>query len=484
MLLELDGIQKRFGGVHALKQGDLHVAAGRVHALIGENGAGKSTMMKIIAGMYRRDGGDVRWRGESVYFKKPGDAHDVGISMVHQESLLAPHLTVAENIYLGRESVRGPLLDQAAMEVSARAIISENGFPLEAHWQVRELSPAQRQLVEICRALHGESSLIIFDEPTASLSQAEATQVFRVVRDLRDKGIGILYITHRLAELDEMADEVTVLRDGETVYHGEFADTSMDGIVHHMVGRPVERIYERDSLDPGAVVLDVDLPGAKFSVRAGEIVGLAGLMGAGRTELCQTLFGITPSAEGSVAVDGQPVHPNSPREAVDAGIALITEDRQMTGLALELPIRMNITMANLSAVTSAGVIRQHDERAVAETYRQKLKMRAASVEQFAGTLSGGNQQKVVIAKWLYRDTKVVLFDEPTRGIDVGAKAEVFRLMDEMAREGKAILMISSELPELLQVADRILVMRDRNIIAELPRETTQEEIMRYAAVGA
>jgi ABC-type sugar transport system ATPase subunit len=483
VLLELEGIRKNFGGVQALKRGDLRADAGQVHALIGENGAGKSTMMKIIAGMYRRDGGDVRWKGQSVHFEKPGDAHAVGISMVHQESLLAPHLTVAENIYLGRESLKGPLLDKAAMQRAADRLIDENNFPLQAHWKVRELSPAQRQLVEICRALHGASSLIIFDEPTASLSESETVEVFRIVRELRQKGIGILYITHRLVELAEIADQVTVLRDGETVFHNDYKKTSMDEIVHQMVGRQVERIYEREKLTPGKQVLRVDLPGASFSLHEGEIVGLAGLMGAGRTELCQTLFGVTPPDEGEIQVAGRRVRPKSPREAVEAGIALITEDRQQTGLALELPIRMNVTMANLGAVTKAGIVRQAEEKTVSERFRDKLKIRAASVEQYAGRLSGGNQQKVVIAKWLYRDTKIVLFDEPTRGIDVGAKAEVFALMDAMAREGKAILMVSSELPELLQVADRILVMRGGKITAELPRETTQEEIMHHAAVG-
>lgn len=483
MLLELDGIQKNFGGVQALKRGDLRADAGQVHALIGENGAGKSTMMKIIAGMHQRDGGDVRWKGQSVDFQKPGDAHDVGISMVHQESLLAPHLTIAENIHLGREMLRGPLLDKAAMELAASRLIEEHHFPLKANWRVRELSPAQRQLVEICRALHETSSLIIFDEPTASLSESETVEVFRIVRGLRERGIGILYITHRLVELDEIADKVTVLRDGETVYHGEYKDITTDEIVHQMVGRKVERIYDRKKLTPGKEVLQVDLPGAKFTLREGEIVGLAGLMGAGRTELCQTLFGVTPAVEGEITVEGRPVTPKSPSEAVKAGIALITEDRQQTGLALELPIRMNITMANLGAVTQAGLIRKTEEKIVSERFHKKLKIRSASVEQPVGRLSGGNQQKVVIAKWLFRDTKIVLFDEPTRGIDVGAKAEVFELMDEMAREGKAILMVSSELPELLQVADRILVMRDGEIRAELPRETTQEQIMHYAAVG-
>ena len=483
VLLELVDIQKRFGGVRALKKGALRAEAGKVHALVGENGAGKSTLMKIIAGMYRRDAGEMRWRGRSVDFSKPADAHVAGIAMVHQESLLAPHLSVAENIHLGRESLAGPLLDKREMSRAAARLIAEHQFPLQEDWRVERLSPAQKQLVEICRALHGESSLIIFDEPTSSLSDAETAAVFRIVQDLKARGVAILYITHRLVELDEIADQITVLRDGETVHSGPYAAVTTAEVVRHMVGREFEHIYEREKLPPGEELLRVDLPRAKFTVHAGEIVGIAGLMGAGRTELCQTLFGVTPAEQGTIAIDRQPVAIGSPRQAVDAGIALITEDRQQTGLALELPIRMNVTMANLGQVTRAGLVRKNDEKAVAERLRDRLKLRAASVEQLAGKLSGGNQQKVVIAKWLFRDTKIVLFDEPTRGIDVGAKSEVFSLMDEMARQGKAIVMVSSELPELLQVADRILVMRSGEVVAELPRETTQEQIMHHAAVG-
>ncbi len=483
MLLELDGIQKRFGGVRALRQGDLRADVGEVHALVGENGAGKSTLMKIIAGMYRRDAGDMRWRGQSVDFSKPADAHAAGIAMVHQESLLAPHLTVAENIYLGRERLSGPLLDKRKMQPSAAALIREHNFPLEADWKVEQLSPAQKQLVEICRALRGESSLIIFDEPTSSLSDAETVEVFRIVKELKQRGVAILYITHRLVELDEIADRVTVLRDGDTVHSSAYSDITTGEIVRHMVGREFEHIYEREKLPPGKELLRVDLPEAQFSVHAGEIVGIAGLMGAGRTELCQTLFGITPAEQGTIAVEGEVLMIGSPRQAVEAGIALVTEDRQQTGLALELPIRMNMTLANLEGVTRGGLVRKGAEQTVAERLRERLKLRAASVEQLAGRLSGGNQQKVAIAKWLYRDTKIVLFDEPTRGIDVGAKAEVFSLMDEMARQGKAIVMVSSELSELLQVADRILVMRAGRVVAQLPHETTQEEIMHHAAVG-
>ena len=483
MLLELSGIEKRFGGVRALRGGELHADAGQVHALIGENGAGKSTMMKIIAGMHRRDAGSMRWQGGEVDFRKPADAHDAGIAMVHQESLLAPHLTVAENVFLGRERVSGPLLDQARMLATARRLIEEHRFPLQADWRVERLSPAQKQLVEIVRALHGESRLIIFDEPTSSLSESETVEVFRLVKQLRASGVAILYITHRLAELDEIADKVTVLRDGETVHSADFADLTTDQIVHHMVGREVEHIYEREPLEPGAEVLSVDLPGAKFTIRAGEILGIGGLMGAGRTELCQTLFGVTPATEGEIRVDGRPVVVRSPKEAVQAGIALITEDRQRTGLALPLPLRENVTLANLTGVTRRGFLNNREEMRVASDSIERLRIRTDGTEQAAGKLSGGNQQKIVIAKWLYANPRVMLFDEPTRGIDVNAKREVFSLMEEMAREGKAILMVSSELPELLQVADRILVMREGSVVAELPRSTTQEEIMHHAAVG-
>ena len=483
MLLELSSIRKSFGGVQALRNGTLRVESGQVHALVGENGAGKSTLMKIIAGMQRREGGEMLWKGRSVDFSKPAEAHDLGIGMVHQESLLAPHLTVAENVFLGCEIRRGALLDQATMERETSAIISSHRFPLRPDWKVQRLRPAQKQLVEICRVLHGDPSLLIFDEPTSSLSEAETAKVFRTVRELREKGIGIIYITHKLVELMEIADKITILRDGETVHSCPASEVSTSEIVHHMVGRSVSAIYSRDKLPPGQERLKVDLPGVKFSVRAGEIVGIAGLIGAGRTEVCESVFGITPAPPGSIAVNGEPCEIQSPHDAVEAGIALITEDRQVTGLAVRLSVRANVTLANLKAVCTAGVVQPGPEKQVAEDYRSKLKMQSDTVEQSAWQLSGGNQQKVVIAKWLFRDTDVVLFDEPTRGIDVGAKAEVFALMDEMARQGKALLMVSSELPELLQVADRILVMREGSVVAELPRETTQQEIMHHAAVG-
>lgn len=483
MLLELSSIRKSFGGVHALRDGSLSVEPGQVHALVGENGAGKSTLMKIVAGMQSRDGGDMRWKGATVDFARPAEAHAVGVHMVHQESLLAPHLSVAENVFLGREVRRGVLLDRVGMLRETARILERHRFPLQADWMVERLSPAQKQIVEICRALHGAPSLLIFDEPTSSLSDAEAEEVFRTVRQLGQRGIGIVYITHRLVELQRVADRITVLRDGETVHSCPARDITTQEIVHHMVGRDVSAIYERGKLPPGAVRLSVDLPDIKFQVRAGEIVGVAGLMGAGRTETCEAIFGIDPPPAGAVKVNGTPCRLRSPHDAVEAGIALVTEDRQQTGLAIKLPIRTNVTLANLDAVCKAGAVRFGEEKRVAEDYRLRLRMQASTVEQSVWQLSGGNQQKVVIAKWLFRDTDVVIFDEPTRGIDVGAKAEVFALMDEMARQGKGILMVSSELPELLQVADRILVMREGAVVAELPRETTQQAIMHHAAVG-
>lgn len=489
MLLQLKGVQKRFGGVVALRDGDLEVNAGEVHLLMGENGAGKSTLMKIVAGMQGRDGGEMVWQGRSVNFQNPADAASQGIAMVHQESLLAPHLSVAENIFLGREP-RLPLGWVNRREIGARAarIIEEHHFPLKAEWRVEKLSPAGKQMVEICRAIQQGSSLLIFDEPTSSLSEAETQEVFRIVRALRDRNVGVIYITHRLEELRAIGDRVTVLRDGETVHTGPLAELSTDQIIRHMVGREVTAIYTRDAQPPGDELLRVDhltcqplLKDISFSLRAGEIVGMAGLIGAGRTELCRALFGLDVIDEGEVRISGQQVRIRSPRDAVKAGMALIPEDRQRTGLATALPISHNFTMASLESVSRYWFIDHGAEKKIAADYTARLRIRAESGKQLAGRLSGGNQQKVAIAKWLVGGARIFLFDEPTRGIDVGAKVEVFQMMDELARSGAAILMVSSEMSELLQVADRILVMRQGRISGELPGRTTPDQIMRYAA---
>jgi len=490
VLLELNHIEKRYGGVAALSDGCLAVEAGEVHLLLGENGAGKSTLMKIIAGIVERDAGQMIWQGREVHLKTPAEAAAIGISMVHQESLLAPHLTVAENLYLGREERLpfGWVRRQRMMEAANR-LISDHQFPLRAEWRVEKLTPAGKQLVEICRAILHGSSLVIFDEPTSSLSGSETTEVFRIAKTLRDRKVGVIYITHRLDELQSVGDRVTIFRDGRTVHTSPLAELTTGRIIQYMVGRELSAIYHRDSLPPGEELLRVEhlnqegqLRDISFSLRAGEIVGMAGLIGAGRTELCRALFGVDPTDSGRVWVRGRKIKINSPQEAVAVGIALVTEDRQVTGLALRLPIAHNITLANVRGISRFGFLDRTAQDAAATDFIGRLHIRAASPRQLCGRLSGGNQQKVVIAKWLFRQAQVFLFDEPTRGIDVGAKAEVFNVMHELARSGAAILMVSSEMQELLQVADRILVMREGKITGELPGRTTQEEIMRYAAL--
>lgn len=489
MLLQLKSIQKHFGGVVALRDGNLEVKAGEVHLLMGENGAGKSTMMKIVAGMVSPDGGEMFWQGRAVRFRSPAEAAAQGIAMVHQESMLAPHLSVAENIFLGREP-RLPLgwVDRPRMTDRAQRIIEEHHFPLKAQWRVDRLSPAGKQMVEICRAIQQGSSLLIFDEPTSSLSETETREVFRIVSTLCERGVGVIYITHRLEELRMIGDRVTVLRDGETVHSGLLAGVSTNEIIRHMVGREVTTIYARAAVQPGEELLRVDnltrepvLHDISFSLRAGEIVGMAGLIGAGRTELCRALFGIDAFDRGAITVAGRNIRIRSPRDAVQAGLGLIPEDRQRTGLATDLPISHNFTIASLNQVTRLGFLNHSAERRIATDYTARLRIRAASTRQLAGRLSGGNQQKVAIAKWLVGGARIFLFDEPTRGIDVGAKIEVFEMMDELVRGGAAILMVSSEMTELLQVADRILVMRQGRISGELTGQITQEQIMRHAA---
>ncbi len=492
LLLDLKHVKKRFGGAVALRDGNLSVDAGEVQLLLGENGAGKSTLMKIVAGMLGADSGEMLWRGTAVRFRTPAEAARNGIAMVHQESLLAPHLSVAENVFLGREE-RRPFgwVNRERMREQAARLIESHGFPLQADWRVDRLSPAGKQLVEICRAIEHGSSLLIFDEPTSSLSESETAEVFRIVRTLRGRNVGVIYITHRLEELRAIGDRVTILRDGETVHAGPLDAIDTDGIIRHMVGREVSAIYRRDPLPPGGELLRVEglsraplLKDIRLTLRAGEVVGLAGLVGAGRSELCRALFGIDRIDSGDVYVAGKHLRIGKPRDAVRAGLALIPEDRQRNGLATLLPISMNIISANLGAVSRFGFVRGGAGKRVTAEYVDKLRIRAASPSQLAGRLSGGNQQKVVIAKWLFRDARIFLFDEPTRGIDVGAKVEVFELIDSLARSGAAVLMVSSELPELLQVADRILVMRQGRIAAELPGRATQEEIMRWAALEA
>jgi len=486
MLLSLRGITKSFGAAKALRDGSLEVRQGEIHLLMGENGAGKSTLMKIVAGLHRRDAGEMLWRGEPVSFARPSEAAAHGIAMVHQESLLAPHLSIAENIFLGRESATAGCIDRRTSLAKAARLISENGFHLDPSAAVEKLTPAGKQLVEICRAVAQGSSLLIFDEPTSSLSDVETREVFRIVRDLAQRNMAVIYITHRLEELRSIGDRVTVLRDGATVHTGELKTLTRDALIQHMVGRSVNATYQRKVQAQGQTLLRVQglcrgfVRDISFEIHAGEIVGLAGLMGAGRTELCRALFGVDPAERGAIEIAGATVTLRNPRQAVASGIALVPEDRQHDGLVLRLPIAANVTMPDLASVSRFGILSKRKEASLAQHYRERLGIRCRGTEQLAGRLSGGNQQKVVIAKWMARGARIFLFDEPTRGIDVQAKQEVFEEMDRLAASGAAILMVSSELSELVQVADRLLVMAQGRLTGELPGRTTQEAIMRLA----
>jgi ABC-type sugar transport system ATPase subunit len=495
-LVELCQIEKSYSGVSVLKGAHLAVGAGEIHGLVGENGAGKSTLVKILAGEVKSDGGEIVWLGKPANLTTRHDAERLGITMIHQELNLAPHLTVAQNLFLGHEPGRCGLLDRRQEERQTQASLERLGFDLDPRTPVRRLSPAQRQLVEIARAVARARSLVIMDEPTSSLSAKEADELFHAIEQLKMGGIAAIFVTHRLKELATFADRVTVLRDGETVYEGPTPRSDFGELIRAMVGRELKDFYPSRSSRRGEVALEVQglcrvrdsrargFEGISFSLRHGEIVGLAGLVGAGRTELVESLFGVLPPDTGKIVIDGQQVSIRSPQDAIRLGIALITEDRQRTGLAMNLSVAQNITLANLSAILHSGVLDLQQEQRVARDFLDRLKIRARSIEQKVSRLSGGNQQKVVLAKWLFRQGRIFIFDEPTRGIDVGVKAEIYRLMNQLAESGAAVLMVSSELPEILGLADRVLVMRNGRLAMELETaKTTQEEIMRYATLG-
>jgi len=495
-LLEMRGIDKSFPGVHALDHVDFSLRAGEIHCLVGENGAGKSTLMKVLMGVHRPDSGQIFLEGRPVRIDYPHQALRLGISMVFQELNLVPVLSVAENVFLGVEPLLfGPLgvVDWRTLRRRTAEVIERFGFPIEPGAIVSRLSRAKQQLVEITKALVGQSRIVIMDEPTASLSLEETEQLFGILRRLRDEGVAIVYISHRLEELREIGDRVTVMRDGRNVHTGEIATTTLDEMIRHMVGRELTDMYPKETVPIGRERLRVENLAAhggrvhdvSFSVRAGEIVGIAGLVGAGRTELAEALFGVVPLEGGRIIVDGRERRFRSPRDAIRAGLALLTEDRKRTGLLLSQPVAHNITLAGLGRLLRLFHLPLGVERRAASEYVQRLDIRTPSLRQIALRLSGGNQQKVVIAKWLFAQARILIFDEPTLGIDVGAKVEVYRLLGELARQGAAIVMISSELPELLAMSDTLLTMRQGTITATLdPRKTTQEEVLRYMALGA
>jgi len=490
-LLELSGIVKSFGPIKVLKEIGFDVRAGEVHALLGENGAGKSTLVKIIAGVIPADEGEVRLDGKQVRFASPREAAAAGIATVYQELLLFPDLTVAENIYLGHApKTRWGTLDWPAMRAGARALLDSLDSPdLDVDALVGKLSVANRQRVEIAKALSHDAKLVIMDEPTAALADADAHRLMDIVRRLRDRGVGIIYVSHRLPEIFALADRVTVLRDGEYVGTVDAATTGMATIIGMMVGRTISDERLVGASEPGEVALDVRrlecgplVRDVSFSVRRGEILGFAGLMGAGRTEVARAVFGADRLQSGEIFVHGKRCAVRTPEHAVAAGIGYLSEDRKRFGLALGMDVEANVVMSNLSRYLSfAGFLKSKPMRRAAEKFIRLLNIRTPSAAQEVRLLSGGNQQKVVVAKWLDRDCDILFFDEPTRGIDVGAKSEIYKLLRTLADQGKAIVMISSELPEILRMSDRIIVMCEGRITGELAAEqATQERIMELA----
>jgi ribose transport system ATP-binding protein len=491
-LLWMRGISKRFGPVQALSDVTFRVRQGTVHALCGENGAGKSTLMKILAGACQPDAGTIELHGRPCRNASPADAIRAGISMIYQELDLAEHLTVAENIFLGAEP-RGALpftVDRRAMVDQAAALVEQYGFSIDVRATVAGLSTGDCQIVEMLKALRRKAALLVMDEPTSSLSEAEAARLFDVVRQLRSRGLAIAYISHRLEEVIGLADDISILRDGKVVHSAKAADLSIRTIVQHMVGREINEMFPPKDARPGDVRVQVSdlasgagVEGVSFSIRRGEIVGMAGLMGSGRTEVAQAIFGVTPKRSGRVEVDGAPVDIRSPADAIHHGIALLTEDRKRTGLCLDLPCYCNVTLPNLDVLGMKRIVRPAREIETAARVGAQINVKWTSPRAPTASLSGGNQQKLLVARWLLAESRFMIFDEPTRGIDVGAKREIYALLNTLAREGKAILFISSELPELFGVADRILVMRRGRLAGDLPAaQTSPDEVMHLAAV--
>ena len=489
-LLELTGVSKSFAGVQALQDVNFDVRPGEVHALLGENGAGKSTLIKTIAGVHQPDGGELRFAGQAVRFNTPRDAQKLGINTIYQELSLYPELTVAENIFMGHAPYRrvGPikLMDWETMFRRAKELLAElDVHNLDVRGKVGALSIGNRQRIEIAKALSLNAKLLIMDEPTAALGETDTLHLFRTVRLLRDRGVGIVYISHKLSEVFELADRVSVLRDGHYIGTQAVADTSERELISMMVGRDVETLFPKQLSKVGEVVLELrnvsrepHTHDVSFTLRAGEIVGLAGLVGSGRSETAQAIFGTLPAHSGEILVSGKPVTVRDPAQAVAHGVAYVPEDRGTQGLIREMNVRENTSLAVLKQVARGGFISTGRERTLAQDAIKQFGIRAYGPEQLVGTLSGGNQQKVVVGKWLASNPKVLIIDEPTRGVDVGAKAEIHRLIGQLAAEqGLAILMISSELPEILGMSDRVLVMREGRIVAEFSRaEATPEKV--------
>jgi len=491
--LEMRHISKQYPGVRALDDVSLTVYEGEVHALLGENGAGKSTLMKILAGAETKDSGEILLSGQRVHIDSPQKAMSLGISIIYQEFNLVPYLSAGENIFLGREprALLPGFVDFRTLYRRSQEVLDRLGVRLDARAPVYRLSVAQQQMVEIAKATSKQARIIIMDEPSATLTEHELQALFNLIRQLKANGVSIVYISHRLEEVFEICDRATIMRDGRVIATEPVANLTRDQIIRLMVGRELKEAIPKVAAETGPPALSVNhlnrrgvLHDISFEVRQGEILGLAGLVGAGRTETARAIFGADPIDGGTIEVFGKPVRIRSPQDAIHHGIGLVTEDRKQQGLVLGMAVRENNTLAHLDALATLGFIRTREERQVAERYRSNLGIKTPSVEQVTQNLSGGNQQKVVLAKWLFTGSKILIFDEPTRGIDVGAKSEIYKLMNALAAQGVAILMISSELPEVLGMSDRILVMHEGRIMGELSRaEATQEKIMHLATGG-
>ncbi len=492
-VLEIQNVSKSFPGVKALDNVRFDVLPGEVHALLGENGAGKSTLIKIVSGVYRPDAGKVSILGNDVRFQSPLEAQAAGIATIYQELLLFPALSVAENIFMGHPPVtRSGTVDWQRMRQKTSDLLrSLDIHDLEPTEIVGTLSIGNRQRVEIVKALSRDARILIMDEPTAALTEADVERLFGIVRRLRERGVGIIYISHRLEEVFELADRVTVLRDGGYVGTSQVADIGKDDLISMMVGRTIDTLFPKVTVEPGDVVLEVDAlnrppltQDVSFSIRAGEIVGLAGLVGSGRSELAQAVFGMLPVDSGNIFIAGKKVSITSPRDAKKLGIAYVPEDRGIQGLIRPMTLRENVSLAVLEHLSHGGFIDGNKEESLVSEAIKRFGIRASSSEQIVNKLSGGNQQKAVIAKWLATEPKLLIMDEPTRGVDVGAKAEIHRLMGKLVERGLAILMISSELPEILGMSDRILVMREGALVAEFLGRDADQEHVAAAMMGA
>lgn len=489
LLVKMEGISKSFPGVKALDNVHFELRAGEVMALLGENGAGKSTLMKILGGVYTRDAGTVELFGSPVDNMTPKQAQEAGVAMIHQELNMCRHLSITENMFLGREIRRGALLDRKAMRKETVRVLTALGIDLDPDQVVGELPVSKQQMVEIAKALSTNARVLIMDEPTSALTSREIEDLFRIIRDLKAKGCGIVYISHRLEELQAIVDRVTVMRDGQWIHSCDFADIGMDELIRHMVGREIKEKFPRVHCEKGECIFEVQRLNAgrmvrdvSFQLRAGEIVGFAGLMGAGRTETTRAIFGVDPKESGTLLLNGKEVRIHTVRDAIAAGIVLAPEDRKKDGLCTKLSLRENIALPNLDLIAGkTGVISKKKEDEMCDRAVENLKIKTPNLTVDAATLSGGNQQKVVVGKWLARNSRVVMFDEPTRGIDVAAKVEIYHLMNQLKQQGIAVMFVSSEMPEVMGIADRIIVMCDGRVTGELTHEeATQEKILSLA----